>query len=194
MVFIVWRNEAINRLWRFIKNNYPLSLLTKTFYLVSLHYTSRFALRGSLKITALFKSKPKLGEVAQWQSICFARRGSRVRFYLSPPSLAFLHLFFIFCNHNLIPPLFSVISFQPTRYGCAKVFNKSIQYIAGADKQILIPNYHYSEVAFIGKSNVGKSSLIMLYAREKTQPEQLIIQVVRLIPDKCRIQFFTGFT
>ncbi|MBL3285126.1 YihA family ribosome biogenesis GTP-binding protein [Rickettsiales endosymbiont of Paramecium tredecaurelia] len=59
------------------------------------------------------------------------------------------------------------MSFQPARYCCTKVFNKSIEFIAGTDKPKLIPNYHYSEVAFIGKSNVGKSSLINALCKRK---------------------------
>lgn len=41
-----------------------------------------------------------------------------------------------------------------------KIFRKEIKFIAGAAKISQLPNYHLPQIAFVGKSNVGKSSLI----------------------------------
>jgi GTP-binding protein len=41
-----------------------------------------------------------------------------------------------------------------------KIFRKEINFVAGAAKISQLPRYHLTQIAFIGKSNVGKSSLI----------------------------------
>ena len=42
----------------------------------------------------------------------------------------------------------------------SKLFRKETKFISGAAKASQIPNYNLPEIAFVGKSNVGKSSLI----------------------------------
>ena len=42
----------------------------------------------------------------------------------------------------------------------AKILGCEVKFLAGASKLELIPNYPFNEIAFIGRSNVGKSSLI----------------------------------
>lgn len=42
----------------------------------------------------------------------------------------------------------------------SKIFRQDIEFIAGADKVSALPKLFLPEIAFIGKSNVGKSSLI----------------------------------
>jgi GTP-binding protein len=42
----------------------------------------------------------------------------------------------------------------------SKLFRKETKFIMGAAKAAQIPNHYLPEVAFVGKSNVGKSSLI----------------------------------
>lgn len=41
-----------------------------------------------------------------------------------------------------------------------KIFRKDIKFVAGAAKIQQLPRYHLPQIAFVGKSNVGKSSLI----------------------------------
>lgn len=41
-----------------------------------------------------------------------------------------------------------------------KIFRKEIKFVAGAAKIPQLPRYHLQQIAFVGKSNVGKSSLI----------------------------------
>lgn len=48
-----------------------------------------------------------------------------------------------------------------------ELFNCDCQFIAGAHNIFQIPNHHYPEIAFIGASNVGKSSLINAIVGQK---------------------------
>jgi len=48
-----------------------------------------------------------------------------------------------------------------------KIFRKEIKFIAGAAKISQLPNYHFPQIAFVGKSNVGKSSLINMLVGRK---------------------------
>ena len=41
-----------------------------------------------------------------------------------------------------------------------KIFHSEIEFLTGAHNFSQIPTHHYPEIAFIGASNVGKSSLI----------------------------------
>ena len=47
-----------------------------------------------------------------------------------------------------------------TKINPKKIFNSEIEFILGAHNFSQIPQHHYPELAFIGASNVGKSSLI----------------------------------
>ena len=47
-----------------------------------------------------------------------------------------------------------------TKIDPKKIFNGEIEFIKGAHNLSQIPHHHYPEFAFIGASNVGKSSLI----------------------------------
>ena len=49
----------------------------------------------------------------------------------------------------------------------AKIFRQEAKFIAGASKIEQIPNLILPQVAFIGKSNVGKSSLINMICRRR---------------------------
>lgn len=48
-----------------------------------------------------------------------------------------------------------------------KLFRKEIKFVAGAMNIKQIPNFHLSQIAFVGKSNVGKSSLINAICNRK---------------------------
>lgn len=50
----------------------------------------------------------------------------------------------------------------------SKLFKKEIKFIAGAAQIKQIPKFNLPEIAFIGKSNVGKSSLINMLCGRKT--------------------------
>lgn len=41
-----------------------------------------------------------------------------------------------------------------------KIFNSKVEFLLGAHNLTQVPDWHYQEIAFIGASNVGKSSLI----------------------------------
>lgn len=47
-----------------------------------------------------------------------------------------------------------------TKIDPKKIFNGAIEFITGAHNLSQVPKHHYPEFAFIGASNVGKSSLI----------------------------------
>jgi GTP-binding protein len=47
-----------------------------------------------------------------------------------------------------------------TKIDAKKIFHGEIEFIKGAHNFSQIPQYHFPEIAFIGASNVGKSSLI----------------------------------
>jgi GTP-binding protein len=47
-----------------------------------------------------------------------------------------------------------------TKIDPKKIFHGDIEFIKGAHNFSQIPQYHFPEIAFIGASNVGKSSLI----------------------------------
>jgi GTP-binding protein len=49
-----------------------------------------------------------------------------------------------------------------------KLFRQEIKFVAGASKISQIPRFHFSQIVFVGKSNVGKSSLINLICNRKT--------------------------
>lgn len=48
-----------------------------------------------------------------------------------------------------------------------KIFRKEIKFVAGAAKIGMLPKFHHSQIAFVGKSNVGKSSLINALCNRK---------------------------
>ncbi|MFM2200108.1 MAG: putative GTP-binding protein EngB, partial [Pseudomonadota bacterium] len=41
-----------------------------------------------------------------------------------------------------------------------KIFNGNAEFLLGVNNMTQLPNNHFPEIAFIGASNVGKSSLI----------------------------------
>ena len=49
----------------------------------------------------------------------------------------------------------------------AKIFRQEVRFIAGAAKPSQLPKMFLPQVAFVGKSNVGKSSLINTICRRK---------------------------
>lgn len=48
-----------------------------------------------------------------------------------------------------------------------KFFNAECKFIAGANRSVSIPDHKLSEIAFVGRSNVGKSSLINAVLNKK---------------------------
>jgi GTP-binding protein len=71
----------------------------------------------------------------------------------------------------------------------SKIFNGNCEFLFGAHNYSQIPKSHYPELAFIGASNVGKSSLINTLLQQK-------IAIVSNTPGRTRqLNFFkiTGF-
>jgi len=70
-----------------------------------------------------------------------------------------------------------------------KIFHSEIEFLTGAHNFSQIPKHHYPEIAFIGASNVGKSSLINAVFAKK-------IAIVSSTPGRTRqLNFFkiSGF-
>ena len=70
-----------------------------------------------------------------------------------------------------------------------KIFHSEIEFLTGAHNFSQIPRHHYPEIAFIGASNVGKSSLINAVFAKK-------IAIVSSTPGRTRqLNFFkiSGF-
>lgn len=51
--------------------------------------------------------------------------------------------------------------------GIDEIFRGEIKFVAGSATPSRIPNYNLPEIAFVGKSNVGKSSLVNMICRRK---------------------------
>jgi len=65
-----------------------------------------------------------------------------------------------------------------------KIFHSEIEFLTGAHNFSQIPKHHYPEIAFIGASNVGKSSLINAVFAKK-------IAIVSSTPGRTRqLNFF----
>jgi GTP-binding protein len=65
-----------------------------------------------------------------------------------------------------------------------KVFNLPVEFLLGAHNFSQVPSYHYPEVAFIGASNVGKSSLVNAILKQK-------VAIVSSTPGRTRqLNFF----
>ena len=65
-----------------------------------------------------------------------------------------------------------------------KIFHREIEFLTGAHNFSQIPKHHYPEIAFIGASNVGKSSLINAVFAKK-------IAIVSSTPGRTRqLNFF----
>ena len=65
-----------------------------------------------------------------------------------------------------------------------KIFHSEIEFLTGAHNLSQIPKHHYPEIAFIGASNVGKSSLINAVFAKK-------IAIVSSTPGRTRqLNFF----
>ena len=68
-----------------------------------------------------------------------------------------------------------------------KIFNSEAEFLFGAHSYLQIPNFHFPEIAFVGSSNVGKSSLINALIGKK-------IAIVSQIPGRTRqLNFFKIF-
>ena len=57
-----------------------------------------------------------------------------------------------------------------------KIFRQEAKFIAGAARPDQLPKIALPQVAFVGKSNVGKSSLINTICRRKNLANQLLNQ------------------
>ncbi len=68
-----------------------------------------------------------------------------------------------------------------------KIFNGSAEFLFGAHNYSQIPDFHFPEIAFVGASNVGKSSLINALIGKK-------IAIVSSTPGRTRqLNFFKIF-
>lgn len=65
-----------------------------------------------------------------------------------------------------------------------KVFSSPVEFLLGAGNYSQVPSYHYPEVAFLGASNVGKSSLVNAVLKQK-------VAIVSSTPGRTRqLNFF----
>ncbi len=65
-----------------------------------------------------------------------------------------------------------------------KVFSQEAEFLLGAHQFSQVPSYHYPEVAFLGASNAGKSSLVNAVLKQK-------IAIVSSTPGRTRqLNFF----
>lgn len=68
-----------------------------------------------------------------------------------------------------------------------KIFNNEVEFLFGAHTYAQIPKFHFPEIAFVGASNVGKSSLINALLNKK-------VAIVSSTPGRTRqLNFFKIF-
>ncbi len=70
------------------------------------------------------------------------------------------------------------------KFEAKKVFSSPVEFLLGAHNFSQVPSHHYPEVAFIGASNVGKSSLVNAVLKQK-------VAIVSSTPGRTRqLNFF----
>lgn len=68
-----------------------------------------------------------------------------------------------------------------------KIFNNEVEFLFGAHNFSQIPLFHFPEIAFVGSSNAGKSSLINALVKKK-------VAIVSTVPGRTRqLNFFKIF-
>jgi GTP-binding protein len=68
-----------------------------------------------------------------------------------------------------------------------KIFNNEVEFLFGAHTYAQIPKFHFPEIAFVGASNVGKSSLVNALLAKK-------VAIVSSMPGRTRqLNFFKIF-